>query len=125
MEERIIFTKFVTEDEIFWLHNNCEFIVLPYTYSISSSGPITFAFAADKPVLASDVSTLKEEVRDGVNGVLFKNCNAQELENGILRMIQEPGFLDSMSYNIGTEKNNRTWEEFARQTYSIYKSAVN
>ena len=49
------------------------------------------AMASGKPLVASDIGGLKEVVRDGVTGLLFKPGDPEDLAEKLARLIEEPG----------------------------------
>lgn len=70
---------------------------------------IVEAYAAGKPVVASRIGGIPELVRDGVTGLLFEPANADELAEGMNRLVRNP--------NMATEMG-REARELAEECYS-------
>ena len=121
MEDKIIFTNFLSENEIKWLYDNCAFVALPYTYSISVSLPLSMAFGAGKPVLASDVESFKYEIKDGYSGLFFKNGDRQDLKNKICYLCEKDELLEKLKIGVTKEREKRSWANIGQQTLQIYK----
>ncbi len=66
-------------------------LVVPSTWYENTPFVVLEAFAAGVPVLASDLGGLREVVRDGHNGLLFRAGDASSLRTAIERLAGEPG----------------------------------
>lgn len=66
-------------------------LVVPSTWYENTPFVVLEAFAAGVPVLASDLGGLREVVRDGGNGLLFRAGDAASLRAAIERLVAEPG----------------------------------
>ncbi len=66
-------------------------LVVPSTWYENTPFVVLEAFAAGVPVLASDLGGLREVVRDGHNGLLFRAGDAGSLRAAIERLAGEPG----------------------------------
>lgn len=66
-------------------------LVVPSTWYENTPFVVLEAFAAGVPVIASDLGGLKEVVRDGENGLLFRAGDAMSLRATIERLAAEPG----------------------------------
>src|SRR3990167_6184182 len=80
---RFHFTGFISEAELNWLYDLALALILPYTLSISSSLPLTFAFQHGKPVLASSIGTLRDEIQPSKDGLLFTPRSAPAIAGAI------------------------------------------
>ncbi|MFH1486760.1 MAG: glycosyltransferase family 4 protein [Chloroflexota bacterium] len=58
------------------------------------------AFAARVPVIASRIGALPEQVRDGIDGLLFEPDDARDLLRKIGRLIENPARVKVLSGNI-------------------------
>ncbi len=113
-------TSFISEEEIEQLYARCEFVVLPYIYSISSSLPLSFAMQYGKPVIATRLGTLAEEVDDGVNGLLVPPRDAPALANAMLRLITDSDLQRRLSEGSQSKALQRSWSNVAALTMSVY-----
>jgi len=124
MEDRIIFTGFLSESEISWLYANCCFVVFPYQYSISSSLPLSMAFGVEKPVLASDVKSLKDNIKDGENGLLFLNGNKDDLKKKLNQMCFDERLMAKLRQGAAQQSQEQSWKNVAQKTKGIYQSII-
>lgn len=122
LEDRILFTSFVSEGEIEELFARCEFVVLPYTYSISSSLPLSFAMEYGKPVIATDLGTLAEEVEDEVTGLLVPVRNSVALSKAMQRLIGDRVLLRQLAEGSRAKGRQRSWTTIAGETIQVYRS---
>jgi len=77
-----------------------DMLCLPSTFSEMSPLVIQEAFAAGIPVLASRVLGNAEQVKHGVNGLLFTFKSVDDLKLQLNRVIDEPGLVDKMKGRI-------------------------
>jgi len=83
VDDKVIFTGFVSEDEKWNLLKNCEIFLLP---SIIEGHPISLieAMACGKPVIATDSGPFSEIVRNGETGILVPVHSPDCLADGII-----------------------------------------
>ncbi|NWF57500.1 MAG: glycosyltransferase, partial [Syntrophaceae bacterium] len=102
-----------------------DFLVLP---SLSEGLPnvVLEAFAASKPVVASNVGGVPEVVEEGVSGYLVPPARPEPLARAILRMLSDPGKIESMGA-AGYERVRRefTFESQTEKLESIYSQVIN
>ena len=106
-------TKYVSDKEASLYFSASDFIILPYK-SASQSGIIPMAYYYYKPVIASDVSGLKEMLVENETGYLFSNKNSDKLTkileecilNGYenLNLNKIKSFSDNLSTNSYVNK---------------------
>ena len=119
--DQIVFTSFVAGAVIENLFAQCEFVVLPYTYSISSSLPLSFAMQYGKPVIATQLGTLAEEVEDGITGLLVPPRDVAALVEAMRQLITDGEMLRRLSENTRRKGQQRTWMLVADQTQQVYR----
>lgn len=122
LEGRILFTSFITGDEIEKLFARCEFVVLPYTYSISSSLPLSFAMEYGKPVIATELGTLAEEVENGLTGLLVPARNSAALADAMERLITDQAFGYALGEGARKRGRQRSWAAVAERTIQVYRA---
>ncbi len=85
------------------------------------TGPLVVleAFAAGLPVLGSNLGGIAELVRHEQTGLLFEPGSAAQLRDSILRLVNEPGLLDSLRSHI---EPPRTMREVAEDMVKLYQS---
>jgi glycosyltransferase involved in cell wall biosynthesis len=79
------------------------------------------AFSAGLPVIASNVYGNAEQIKHGVNGLLFKFNNSEDLLKQLQRCIDEKDLLRNLSNNILPP---RSFEEVANEHIKLYNSLL-
>lgn len=124
LEKRVIFTPFLTQPQIEKFYHLCHFVVLPYIYSISSSLPLSFAIQHHKPVIATSIGSLKEEIEDGEDGILCPPEDTVCLRKAMEKLIENKKFYQKLVSGMKKKHKNRLWKKTARQTYFFYKKIL-
>lgn len=93
-----------TAKKLFETHH---LVLAPYR-SATQSGIVPLAFAAGRPVVATDVGGIGEAVRDGVNGVLCRPDDPDALAAAITSAVQG---LDDLSASAAS--SGASWSEVA------------
>jgi glycosyltransferase involved in cell wall biosynthesis len=63
------------------------------------------SFAAGVPVIGSRLGGIEENVRDGIDGILFKAGDAKELAGVIRRLLEDRGLLARLKSNIRPQRS--------------------
>lgn len=119
----VIFTGFVEKNEIHWLLEKCQFVVLPARYSISASGPLAYTTTYHKPVIVSDVGVFSEEINQGFDGLLAKN-SPKFWAKQIKRLIEDKRLYKKIIKNLEKRHQERRWSEIARITFNLYQDIL-
>jgi glycosyltransferase involved in cell wall biosynthesis len=71
------------------------------------TGPLVVfeSFAAGVPVIGSRLGGIEENVRDGIDGILFKAGDAKELAGVIRRLLEDRGLLARLKSNIRPQRS--------------------
>jgi glycosyltransferase involved in cell wall biosynthesis len=107
-------------DELHELYELSEFVVLPYTYSISSSLALSFAMQHGKPVIVTDIGVFKEEIDNKVEGLLCAPSSTDSLEKAIEEIIKSEDLRKTLSNNIRKKAEMRSWSSTARKNLQVY-----
>lgn len=118
--------RYITTKELATLINNARFTICPYR-DATQSGVVYSSFALGKPVIATNVGSLGETVKDGITGVLVETCDSNRIANAILGLYDSESTIDNMSKNIlniyHKGKNSRL--DIANNTINIYNTIKN
>lgn len=109
------------EMHIGWIEDNqvenyfkrIDFVVLPYIHG-SQSGVIPLAYAFGKPIIATRVGGIPEQVEEGKTGILIQPGNVTELENEICGLLTDSIRLNKMKKNCYVYAANNTWDSSAK-----------
>lgn len=97
-------------------------LVVPSIWYENSPVVIQEAFAAGVPVLASNLGALAEKVRNGMDGLLFRSRDFNDLFAKIHFLVENPGFIKGLKRNIrpakSIEENAQALERFYYQLKS-------
>lgn len=117
--------RFVEEEELARLIQQCEVSICPYT-DATQSGSILTSFSFFKPVIASDLETLREVITDGYNGLLVPPKDSRTLAEKILDFLLNENIKISISKNLEYEFLNgeRSWNAIVDKYISIYKYII-
>jgi len=89
LDENVVFTGYIDESCKLDLIRNCTALVFPGI--IEGFGmAILEAFAMSKPVIASDIESVRELVRDGVDGFVVSAFSAREWETKMRLLLSSP-----------------------------------
>jgi glycosyltransferase involved in cell wall biosynthesis len=125
LEDRTVFltTTPFPPDELHELFHLAEFVVLPYTMSISGSLVLSFAMQHGKPVVASDLGVLSEELGNGQVGLLCKPADSTDLFRAMDSLIADPHSRQKLVLNMKQKAASRSWPTVAQKTYELYLNA--
>jgi glycosyltransferase involved in cell wall biosynthesis len=96
-------------------------LVIPSLWPETFSIVMREAFACGVPVIASDVGALPEGVIDGVNGLVFKRADPDDLAGKMRMVIEEPGLLEKLRRGIGLVKDI---DMHALEIEDIYRALI-
>lgn len=122
LDGSIVFTSFIPAAEIENLFAASEFVVLPYAYSISSSLPLSFAMEYGKPVIATRLGTLEEEIDDGRTGFLVAPRDAAALARAMRQLMSDESLRCRLGEGAREKGRQRSWLTVAEQTMQVYRS---
>jgi len=118
IENRIVFTGFVPEDDLPYLINAAEFLIFPSLYEGFGIPPLE-AMACGTPVLASNTSCIPEIVGDAA--LLFDPYNVDEIASAMYKALVKDNLRKSL-VDKGFERVKLfSWEETARRTLELYR----
>jgi glycosyltransferase involved in cell wall biosynthesis len=58
------------------------------------------ALSADTPIIASNIGGIPEFIKDGINGLLFRPSDADDLRAKMQLLIDSPQTIDALRRNI-------------------------
>jgi len=122
--DRVIFTGFVSQMELYWLLENSLFVLQPATYSISASGPLAQVIAFEKPVIGNQVGVLAEEIEDGVNGLLALTRSSKDICQKMKLLLDNDDLRLRLSRGMARIHRERGWPRIAELTKEVYSHLV-
>jgi len=114
-------TFYISDNMIHELFEKASVVVLPYI-DASQSGIIPLAYAYKKPVVVTNVGSLKEAVDDGETGYIVPPENSKKLAEAIIDLLKDDVGRKRMGKNAyNNTKNKFSWDHIAKKTIEIYK----
>ncbi len=117
LEERVVFTGFVPEEDLPPLYSGADVFVYPSLYE-GFGIPVLEAMACGTPVVASKTSSLPEVVGDA--GLLADPHSPGEIAARIEEVLKNPGLAEKLSLLGRKRAGEFTWERTARGTLQVY-----
>jgi glycosyltransferase involved in cell wall biosynthesis len=96
-------------------------VVVPSIWYENAPLVIREAFLARKPVVTAAFGGMQEWVQDGVNGLLFRPRDIEDLRAKLERFIAEPQLVDELSQHFPVVKSI---DEDARELEWRYRGLV-
>ncbi len=123
LAKNIEITGYLGNDSLMNLLRKVACCIFPYlsksTYS--SSGALIRALEVGSPVIVSDIPMLTEYVKDGYNGVIFKENDSEDLYAKLLILIRDKQLREKLSRNaIEYIKKNHNSQIIAEKVIRKY-----
>ena len=99
-------------------------LVVPSLWFENAPLVVYSALAAKRPVIASDFPGLSENVKDDVNGLIFRPGDFTALHAKLNRLVTEPGLLDRLSEACRPPKSTPTYVDELLAVYAASPRAA-
>jgi len=109
------------KDELSRVLKEVDIVVVPSIWYENSPNVILEAFAHKTPVIASDVGGMAELVDHGVNGLLFRMGDPQDLARQIDRIMDDPGLLRRLQEGVPEVKS---MEDEVREMVAVFSRII-
>ena len=119
--DRILFTGYVTDEELRALYSSCRAFVYPSLYEGFGLPPLE-AMACGAPVIASDIGSIREAVGSGAR--LVDPTDVDALARGIVRLLEDDGERQHLSSAGLRHAAKFSWERTARSIREVYEEAL-
>lgn len=116
--------RFIPADQIAPLFAATQIVVMPYE-DATQSGVAALAARFGRPVVATDVGSVGELVRNGENGLLVPPRDPAAFATAIERLIVEPGLAAACAAHARHRAaTDLSWPAIASQTARVYEAAI-
>jgi len=123
LENNVIFTGFVSEEEKIEYLQKMHFIV--NTSSKEGWGlTVVEANACGRTVVAANVQGLRDSVINGKTGLLYEYGNIEELAEKILYLFNNPSVVNELEQNAIKWAKSFNWDEAAEKTLKILENCI-
>ena len=113
--------RFIPDDELAALIQGAYCAVCPYK-DATQSGVVMSAFAFNKPIIATNVGGLPEQVEHDKYGLIVPPCDVDALANAMMHLLSHPEKLQEYADNIERDYSEgpKSWNEIAKKLNVIY-----
>lgn len=119
INERVIFTGFIPDEDILYLINGALAFVLPSLWE-GFGIPVVDAFACGKPVVVSNVSSLPEIV--GQSGLIVNPNSTSQIEQAIRIVISDKRLQNKLS-KLGLKRSKLfSWRKMAKVVLKVFEN---
>jgi glycosyltransferase involved in cell wall biosynthesis len=118
--DRILFTGYVTDDELCALYSSCRAFVYPSLYEGFGLPPLE-AMACGAPVIASDIGSIREVAGEAAR--LVDPTDVDALARSIVRLLEDEGERRHLSSAGLKHAAGFSWERTARALREVYDEA--
>ena len=115
---------FVADSEVPLLFGAADLVVLPYR-RVYQSGVLLMAMSYGRAVLTSDLPAMRETVRDGENGFLFRDGDAAHLAGRLIDLLPRRELLDATAEaGLRQLAEHHDWGLVGERTADLYRRLV-
>jgi glycosyltransferase involved in cell wall biosynthesis len=119
VEKAVIFTNFVSQEELAALYRLCTIFVFPSLYE-GFGLPVAEAMCCGAPVITGNSSSLPEVVRNA--GILVDAASPEKLSEAMLRLLTDKALRKELSERSLRRSAEFSWEKVARKVISAYEA---
>ena len=112
-----LFNYYIDDEEVPVFFSAADVCILSYK-SATQSGIASVANHFDLPLIATDVGGLKETIAHGETGLIVDSPEAGPIAEAV-RTFFDNGLKMRFAENIRKEKQENSWENFARKTIAF------
>jgi glycosyltransferase involved in cell wall biosynthesis len=117
----VIFTGYVSDESLKWLYEHCQAYVFPSLSEGFGLPPIE-AMSYGAPVIASKASCIPEVCGDGA--IYFDAKSPEDITRAVSFVLKDKKLRKDLSERGQLQAKKYSWERMARETLTIYKSAL-
>lgn len=120
-----VINRYISLEELAHLIKQSSINIFPYT-DATQSGAILTSFALNKPIIASNITTLSEMTENNRFGILVNPKDADSLAEGIIKVLKDDKLRDTLSNNIDREYSvgSRSWTIIAKRYIEFYNKTI-
>jgi len=129
LESNVRFAGFVTDDEKYDYIKLSDIIIIPsiVTESGDTEGlPVVIleGLAAGKPVIASNVSGIKDVIKNSWNGILVEQKSSEQIATQVLRLLNDEELRIYLGENALISSANYDWKTISDMYIDIFKRSM-
>ncbi|MGQ9631095.1 MAG: glycosyltransferase family 4 protein [bacterium] len=121
LEDKVIFTGYVSEKELPILYNGADVFIYPSLYEGFGIPPLE-AMSCGVPTISSNASSLPEVVGEG--GILVDPGNIEALRDVMYQVLTDNSLRIELCKKGLEQAGKFSWEKTAEETIKVYKKAL-
>jgi glycosyltransferase involved in cell wall biosynthesis len=121
VESRVVFTGFVSHDDLTLLYNRASLFVYPSLYEGFGLPPLE-AMACGCPVLASNATAMPEVLGDAA--LLVNPLSVEEMAQGMMAVLDQPELAAGLREKGLQRAASYSWEATAARTREVYAQVL-
>ena len=121
--ERVIYTGFLTDEEVAEAMAASEIVLTPHTQATGSYS-VMIPLSYGKPLVASDLAIFREIRERGGCVELFPNRDSAALASTVNRLLADSAARDRLGRLALEYAKSHSWAEIARQTVEVYRESI-
>ena len=119
LEDRIIFSGFLDEEDVEVLFEMAEIALFVYKQFSSSPSTVVYAIKHKVPCIVSNISPFYEIFGD--KGALYvESEDVDELSNTMLKLVNESSLMNELKHQTANLTTKYTWEKVAENHLKLY-----
>jgi len=126
--KNVLFTGFVPPSQVNYYLIASDVLILPYTIESTKEHlcPLKLFeyMASERPIVASDIPTIKEILRDGKNAKLVKPDSPLALKEGIEKVLKDKNLSRKISKQARIDVEEYSWERRAQKIINFIKGKL-
>lgn len=121
IDQRVIFTGYVSDKELSWLYSNALLYVFP-SLEEGFGLPGLEAMAKNLPVVCSNKAPLPEIYESAA--VYFNPDNIKDMAEVILKVVNDDSLKQELKKQGREQIKKYSWEKCARETLNVYNKVI-
>jgi glycogen synthase len=120
ISNNVVFTGFLDDNSLKKYYSLCDIYVCPS--KLEGFGlTLVEAMAAKKPIVATNVGAVPEIVKDGINGILVKSGDLDDMCLAICTLLKNPKMINDISKNNAENVDEKfSWNKNVRKLLELY-----
>jgi phosphatidylinositol alpha-mannosyltransferase len=123
--EDVVFTDFVSNDDLPRYYRSADVFCAPNTGHESLGLIILEAMAAGLPIVASRIQGFEDVLQDGVHGLLVPPRDSTALAESLQRMLNDAAMRETMGRAGSQHARDYSWDEQSGKVLAYYEDVAN